>query len=161
MTKFIFALLSAVLCGCASPRTFVQPAAAVDRDKSALVTCESEHGHTVLQGLNQKVFIAAIDNKSTFTMNGFLTDTAPYAESAYVTPGRHYLTLQYNHMNVYARAIVWFDANAGESYLVRRRIEGYSVMFWVEEANTGKIVGGIPGGEPEKQSRPAPRPQRL
>jgi hypothetical protein len=136
------------LCGCASPRTYTQPGASGEHGRSAKVICESDHTHSILQGLNQKVFIAAIDGKTTSTLTGALTDTEPFAEIAYVTPGRHYLDLKYSHLNHFAWGKVWFDAEAGGNYIVRRKIEGYSVMLWVQDQQSGKPVGGIPGGEP-------------
>ena len=85
-----------------------------------------------------------------------MTDTAPYAEYAWVTPGRHYLDLHYTYMNSFAWGQVWFDAEAGKTYVIRKQITGYSVRFWVEEEETGKLAGGIPGGEPENQRLPEP-----
>lgn len=156
MTKLLFAALCLLLCGCATQRTYTQAGVPHDPAASAMIVCESENTHKILNGLNQKVFIAKIDEKSTFTVKGALTDTAPYAEAAYVTPGRHYLDLQYSHLNSYAWGRVWFDAEAGGSYVVRRQISGYAVTFWVEDMETGQAVGGIPGGEPPLREQPKP-----
>ncbi|MBA4147558.1 MAG: hypothetical protein H0X66_05545 [Verrucomicrobia bacterium] len=160
VSKLLLMALCLVLCGCATQRTYTQKGVPLDPSASAIIMCDSENTHKFLNGLNKKVFIARIDGKSTFTVKGALTDTDPYAEAAYVSPGRHYLDLKYSHYNSYAWGRVWFDAEAGGSYIVRRRISGYSVIFWVEDMETGKVVGGIPGGEPPLGDRPK-APTRL
>jgi hypothetical protein len=155
MTKYLFVLICLAVCGCTAPRTYVQAHASRQDGKAAKVACDSSHAHKVLNGLDQKVFIAAVDGKSTFTLGGALTDTAPYAESAYVTPGRHYLDLEYTYLNSFAWGKVWFDAEGGGSYMIRHKASGYELFFWVEDLATGKAVGGIPGGEPPSDQQPA------
>ena len=147
-TVLAVAGISFLVAGCATPRTFTEQGASREASQGAKITCESEHTHTILNGLNQKVFIAAIDGKSTYTIGGSLTDTEPYAEAAYVKPGRHYLDLKYRYFDSFASGKVWFDAEAGGSYIIRRKVKGYAIVFWVEDLGTGKVVGGIPGGEP-------------
>ena len=151
----LIALICFALCGCASPRTFIQAGASKETN-SAKITCDSETNHNVLIGLNSKVYIASIDEKSTATFAGFMTDAEPYAQVAYVTPGRHYLDLKFSQMNSFAWGRVWLDAEAGKSYIIRKKAKNYAITFWVEEMDTGKIVGGIPGGEPESGDTPTP-----
>lgn len=94
------------------------------------------------------------------TVEGLLTDKAPYAEMAYVKPGRHYLNLRYTYGPTFADGRVWFDAEAGKTYIIHRKATGYQIAFWMEELGTGKVVGGIPGGEPpsDKSSSKQPGP---
>ena len=132
----------------------MQEGASSNDGRSAKIECDSEHSHGILIGLDQKVFIAAIDGKSSFTLSGLLTDTAAYSEIAYIKPGRHYVDIKYTHLGSFADGKVWFDAEAAGSYIIRQRIKGYGVLFWVEDQNTHKIVGGIPGGEPEAEEIP-------
>jgi hypothetical protein len=152
MRKVFLAIICIALAGCSTaPTIYTQPGAT---EKSVKIACESESDHTILTGLNQKVFIAAIDGKSTHSIAGELVGRNQYAEAAYLKPGRHYLDIEYLHMNSFAYGHVWFDAEAGKAYVVRRKIKGYEVYFWIEELRTGKIVGGIPGGEPETNQSP-------
>ena len=48
---------------------------------------------------------------------------------------------------MHATGTLWLDAEAGKSYIVRKRVEGYGVRFWVEDTATGQTVGGIEPGE--------------
>ena len=52
-------------------------------------------------------------------------------------------------MGTFADGKIWIDCEAGKTYAIRRDIDGYKVRLWAEEEDTGKVVGGIPGGEPK------------
>jgi hypothetical protein len=145
---FLLAVLVAALPACAS-WVYSDPRLAGTTVPAVKVACESEMTHTVLMGLNQKLFITHIDGKSTSKL---LTLGPAFPEAAEVAPGRRYLGLMYGQLNTSARGQVWFDAEPGKSYLVRKALKQYSVFFWVEEVGTGKVVGGIPGSEPERQA---------
>ena len=55
-------------------------------------------------------------------------------------------------MNSYANSCLWVDAKLGENYIVKKLIEGYSVLFWIENIKTNERVGGICGSQPEGKS---------
>jgi hypothetical protein len=150
MTRSLLAIVCLALCGCTTPRTYTQPGA-VHGGMSSEITVPAADTNAILHKFENRVFIMSIDDKSTATLWGFLTDNEPYAEIACVRPGRHHLNLKYKSADptfgFFAFGRVWFDAEAGKNYFVRDRIKGYTVEFWMEESETGKVVGGLPGGE--------------
>jgi len=151
-------LVLCLLCaGCASPWAFVAPDAKAASDPLVTVTCDSERTHTILTNLNPRVVITEVDGRFTYSPLRIFVGQRDYPEIAQLRPGRHNLDLRYVHNNTYADGSLWFDAEAGKTYRVRFKLEGYGVSFWVEEEGTGKAVGGIPGSEPDTQ-KPPPRP---
>ena len=152
LSRFSPLILFLFLVGCESDGTTAgipkSPATPVGPALLVKISCDSDHAHSMLMGLDHRVFIAAVDGKSTFTMAGMLSSPLPYIESAEVVPGRHYLDLRYAYTNLRASGKVWFDAESGHAYIVRKQTSGYDIKFWVEDVGTGKVVGGLPGGEP-------------
>lgn len=150
MKFLLFSITCLTLYGCASPRIYTQEGLSLERDNPAKIACDSERNHKVLLGLNRKLYITAIDGESTLTWSSTFSDVRPYAEAAYLKPGRHYLDLVFTFLNSDAHGTVWFDAEAGGSYLVRWKMSGYGVSTWVEDLNTHKVIGGVPGTEPSE-----------
>lgn len=149
--KLRLLLLAVVLFagGCAST---TRPSQAVDTPKGAAekrirVTADSQRERTLFAGLDKRLYITHVDDESTNTACFHWPDC--YAEEVLVAPGRHYLKLKFAHLGSFARTTVWFDAEEGKSYIVRKRLSGYGVQFWVEDASTGRPVGGLPGAEEE------------
>jgi hypothetical protein len=153
-SKGLIATLLLLTVGCTGPWIYTDPKLAGSPVPAVKIACESEQTHTVLQGLNAKLYITAINGKST---RRWLTLDTNFPEAAEVAPGRHYLDLMYGKLNSVAHGKVWFDAEEGKHYIARKALRGYSVFFWIEEAGTGKAVGGIPGSEPDLQTRPPPK----
>ncbi|MBU2708787.1 hypothetical protein KCM76_22530 [Zooshikella marina] len=96
--------------------------------------------------------ITCVDGES--TRNGWGYDANNFSEhpaSVIVLPGRRYIGTRYWGMNGSAYGHYWLDTKAGHKYLLRRELVGsYAVKVWIEDTSTGTVVGGITGGEPNK-----------
>ena len=153
MNRMKYVLISTIILivlGCAS----VPPYKAYQGEKKpselAVIQCDSEHTSNVFVALDERLYISKIDGKSTFNFAHALTANQEYPEKAYVEPGRRYLEFRYQGRG-YAKMDLWLDAEAGKTYIVRKEAGGGKVRLWIEEKGTGKVVGGIRGGEPELQ----------
>jgi hypothetical protein len=136
--------------GCASAPPVDQ--AQIHKTESRIrVTTDSENEHGLFSGLDKRVYITHVDDASTNTICFHFPDC--YAQKVFVSPGRHYLKLKFTYLNRFARTTVWFDAEEGRSYVVRRKLSGYGVQFWVEDLATGRPVGGLPGAEEETEKK--------
>jgi hypothetical protein len=116
-------------------------------EKKIQVIADSQRERTLFSGLDKRLYITEVDKESTNTACFHWPNC--YAEEVLVGPGRHYLKLKFAHLASFAHGTVWFDAEEGKSYVVRKRLSGYGVQFWVEDASTGQPVGGRPGAEEE------------
>ena len=151
MKNSLLTIVCLALCGCTAPRTYTQPGA-VPGGISSEITSPNVITNSILDRLDIRVLIESVDGKSTATFWGFLTDSMPYAEAACVKPGRHYLGLRYDPRGLggfqsHVLGRVWFDAEAGKNYFVRGGVVGDVVEFWMEDGETGRVVGGLAGGE--------------
>ena len=100
-------------------------------------------GHGKLFGDKQRVIITRIDHAKVHGPRMFSFESNPQD----LLPGRHIISVEFSLNNSSTTGRLWLDAVAGKSYIVRKRIEGYGVHFWIEETVTGRIVGGIEPGE--------------
>ena len=139
----LLAVLSALIAGCATIAEPELPTSSVDSGR-ARISGDSETAHKFWKGLDQRVFITKLDGKSQFR----LSLTSDYPQTVIVVPGRHYLDVQYRLFNMFANGKLWLDAEAGKSYLIKKKQRQYAVSLWIEEADSGRVVGGVPGGEP-------------
>lgn len=151
-TKFILIFTVVLsLLGCAT----VPPYKAYQGEKKlsdlAIIQCDSEHAHKIFVALDERVYISKIDDKSTFNLMHALTANQEYPEQASVEHGRRYLEVRYQGHSGYTKMDLWFDAEAGKTYIVRKAVEGRNIRFWIEEKESGKVVGGIRGGEPKPE----------
>lgn len=149
MKMITFGICGLLVVGCATVPQ--QPMVKTNQDQSGRIRvfADSEQAHSFLVGLDKRLYITSVDKESTNTVCFNWPNC--YAQEVFVEPGRHYLNLKFAHMNSYAEGTVWFDADVGRSYVVRKRLLGYRVQFWVEDASTGTPVGGYPGSEDEKK----------
>jgi hypothetical protein len=77
-----------------------------------------------------------------------------YPTSIRLTPGRHRIRLGYEDNIWGAYTDLWLEAEAGKAYAGRAQVNpDRTVHLWIEEADTGRLVGGIDGGE-----APSPAP---
>jgi hypothetical protein len=86
----------------------------------------------------QRVLITHIDDTKVPGPRIFSGESNPQD----LLPGRHIITVAIDVENMHATGRLWLDAQEGKSYIVRKRIQGYGVRFWIEETDTGKMVGG-------------------
>ncbi|WP_457097786.1 hypothetical protein [Lysobacter sp. P5_B9] len=93
--------------------------------------------------LDRKVFITQLDGKSLYRM-GWTTE---YPEAMRIWPGTHSIGVRYLHSSMggpvvnYANALLTLDAKAESKYIVRKLIVGGSIRFWIEDMDTGEVVG--------------------
>lgn len=128
----------------------------------ALIQCDSEHAHGIsaevaswldLQDLpsDRRLYITKIDGKS--TSSNIANIHIGFPEQVLVEPGRHSLGLKFVCGTTSCDGKLWLDAEAGKTYFVYWKSEGYHIRFWIEEKESGKVVSGSTrGGEskPEK-----------
>jgi hypothetical protein len=100
-------------------------------------------GQGKLFGDKQRVIITRIDHAKVHGPRMFSFESNPQD----LLPGRHIISVEFSLNNSSTTGRLWLDAEAGKSYIVRKRIEGYGVHFWIEETDTGRIVGGTEPGE--------------
>lgn len=68
--------------------------------------------------------------------------------TAYLKPGRHSITIQWNLYTAIAQANLWFDAAPGHSYQARASRREGRLRLWIEDQQTGQPVGGIDENPP-------------
>lgn len=136
-------------------RSLAQTDAPTPNENSATIIGESEHRHKINRHMDRRILITRLDEKSLLKSRlSLVFGIVNYPEQITVAPGRHYIDVQYTYFNTYSNQKLWLDAEAGKTYIVKKKITGYSVQFWIEEADTGKVIGGIPGGEPDEEAEP-------
>jgi hypothetical protein len=94
-------------------------------------------------GPKQRVIITRIDHEKVHGPRLFSFESNPQD----LSPGRHIISVEIQVTTSTATGRLWLDAEAGKSYIVRRHIEGYGVRFWIEETDTGRVVGGVEPGD--------------
>jgi len=70
-----------------------------------------------------------------------------YPQVAYLTPGPHTIHVRYFYPFIEADGCLQLDAIAGETYFIRKRTMDDGIRIWLENANTGAVVGSICGFE--------------
>jgi hypothetical protein len=136
-----------IISGCSSIHT----QKGVDlNNKSSFVTIstETEKENRILSGLDKRVVITTLNGKSLFRMGWDFV----YPDVVKVTSGIQTLEVRFNHMNNFADSCLWVETKLGENYIIKRKIHDYSVMFWVENIDTGERVGGICGSQPSNKN---------
>lgn len=99
---------------------------------------------------------ALVEGSRYFHLYGVVIDSIDgqplsYANSAYIPPGLHRAKVTY-YLVFSANYSQWVDfkAETGRSYVIKAEVQNQwrpepSVYYiWVEEAQTGKVVGGAP-----------------
>jgi len=150
--KYIL-ILAVLLCslGCSTPPPYKAYQGEENLSDLALIQCDLEHPRKLFGLIIERFMIMKIDGKSTFSLARSLTADQEYAQQALVKSGRHYLDVKYALRRGYASGDLWFDAEAGKTYVVRKAVRRRGIIFWIEEKESGKVVGGIPGGEPKPE----------
>ncbi|XLZ70585.1 hypothetical protein ABT364_01080 [Massilia sp. SR12] len=145
MNRLLLILVAAAcLTGCATDNFVSYEGPARPASEVAVIYGAATNDHKILKGLDDGIAIIAVDKKLTSVVWG-----GNFATKVTVLPGRHYFSLRWAHAGVSAQGKIWIDCEAGKTYVIQRKIVGYKVRLWAEEEGTGKVVGGIPGGEPE------------
>lgn len=110
----------------------------------ARITSASENNHRLFKGMDQRIFITSLDNKSLFRFGGL----SNFPEGMLVSPGEHRISVLYGYLNLSANAQLSFNAESEKSYIIKKRINGNYVGFWIEDVATGQRVDVSSGAEP-------------
>ncbi|MFL6604790.1 MAG: hypothetical protein ACJ8R9_26125 [Steroidobacteraceae bacterium] len=101
-----------------------------------------------LLGPDQRVIITRVDHKKVRGTGLF----SYKSNTETLSPGRHTIGVQLQVSALSANGRLWLDAEPGKAYIVRKRVEGYGVRFWIEEVDTGRVVGGMDSSsDPDEQ----------
>ncbi len=83
-----------------------------------------------------------------------------YPDKAHVTPGRHYLTAEYNIGPFSGSSSFWLDTKADTTYNIKVKDHGLSATIWLENAKDSSVVGGpikdAPDPKPGNKACPMP-----
>lgn len=108
------------------------------------ITTDAEPDKGTYKGFTHQIGITHLNGKSLWRM-GVDND---FPESLLVSPGRIQLRVRYIYFSTFADGVLWLDAEPEKEYIIKKTAAKYSVKFYLEEKDTGKIVGGV--FEPEK-----------
>jgi hypothetical protein len=128
----IISLLAALvsICGCSTGLTWIEDKSA-NRNELVKVTGDWEAKYSV--------FIVKVDGKqlSSSSITGF-------TRTAYLKPGQHTLVIAYEHHfdgpGINGEGQSWssdtlhFTGQPGKSYAIHRKLDGYKILFWIDEA---------------------------
>lgn len=139
-------LIVITLVGCSTPRTYAQ-GGEIGKGDLIKVTCDSEHNRATITKLDGEL-LGSVSSQAAAIL--FTPARGGGVDIVYVKPGRHEMTIYWKEASRYANSYLWFVAETGKSYVVRakanndRALFKYGTfLFWIEEAETGKHVGGI------------------
>jgi hypothetical protein len=108
------------------------------------ITTDAEPEKGTYKGFTHQIGITHLNGKSLWRM-GVDND---FPESLLISPGKIQLRVRYIYFSTYADGVLWLEAEPEKEYFIKKVAEKYSVNFYIEEKDTGKIVGGV--FEPEK-----------
>ncbi|MBU2708786.1 hypothetical protein KCM76_22525 [Zooshikella marina] len=96
------------------------------------------------KGPNQYILVTCIDGESTDkteeSIFGYEESGKRYPASVIVLPGRRYFSILYSSGLAYDYYVVEFEADAGQEYLIKEKVKGYSINILIENVNTKKMV---------------------
>lgn len=145
-----FFITFSLIYGCAAPKVQMYKDEELGKSKQAIITVEkSEKSHGELS-------IVRVDGKQTVEIYApRFFGLVKYANEVSVLPGKHRIVIEYSgsigfyRPEEYAFGHLWVLAEAGEIYIIKKRLEGYSVKMWLENIRDGKKVGGYVGSDDE------------
>jgi hypothetical protein len=85
----------------------------------------------------QTLGIKTIDDEEVFSSSGLHKS---FPKEFRVQPGRHSIELVFSAGNASGEGKLLFDAEAGKTYTVHWKVEGYDVIFWMEDKESGQVV---------------------
>ncbi|KNC68045.1 hypothetical protein [Pseudoalteromonas ardens] len=141
------ALCLLLVAGCSSTHT--QQGVDLTKEGSFItISTDSEKNNRILTGLDKRIVITSLNDKSLFRVGW----DSHYPDVVHVKDGVQTIEVRFNYKNSYANGCVWVDAKFGENYIIKQAMDGYSIIFWVENTQTGEKVGGICGSEPTSKN---------
>ena len=130
---------SALLCSCASA-PLVQhayPGAPRPASETARITMDSQRGHGVLVGLDDRIYFTAVDGQPT---QG--TALQKYPDEVFVLPGERRLSLVWGNGFTIAKGCLTVPALANHAYVIRQDARKEGVYLWAEDLASGQSVTG-------------------
>lgn len=116
------AALILLLSGCAST-TYEMKGLSVDN--AAYLKADSERAHGIFAGLDERLYIHEINGEAA---GDFIKG---YPESAKIIAGLNEVKVEYWHSMITSNGCVKFNAEAGNTYIIRKKRDGMSVYYWV------------------------------
>ena len=131
----IIGLLSSMfLFGCAS--TTYEPAG-LTKDNMAFLKADSEHEHGIFVSFDERLYIKSVNGQSA---GDFIKG---YPEEAKIIAGTNEVKVGYYQGQISSEGCVKFEAEAGKTYIIRKKRDGMRVYYWVEpEGSKEKISQG-------------------
>lgn len=140
MKLLVVFFLTGFLLGCIADSSYSPPG--LSKEDAVYLKVDSERDHGIFQGLDEKLYINAVNGVS---IGGFFNG---YYESAYIEPGLTEIEVGFYQGKVKSERCVKFLAEKGKSYIVRKKREAWSINFWVElENDINTNVVNLPCGE--------------
>ena len=115
------------LTGCAATTYEVD---GLTSDNSAYLKADSEHAHGIFVGLDERLYIHEINGAAA---GDFIKG---YPEDAKIIAGENEVKVEYWHGQVSSNGCVKFSAEAGNTYIIKKKREGMSVYYWVVKEGT-------------------------
>ena len=126
--------LSILITGCAST---TYEAEGLTSENSAYLKADSEHAHGIFVALDERLYINTINGAAA---GDFLKG---YPEDARIMEGVNEVKVDYHNGQVTSEGCVKFKAEAGKTYIIRKKRDGFTVYYWVElEGDKTKISQG-------------------
>lgn len=116
------AALMLFLAGCAST-TYEMKGLSVDN--AAYLKADSERAHGIFAGLDERLYIHEINGEAA---GDFIKG---YPEGAKIIEGLNEVKVEYWHSMITSNGCVKFNAEAGNTYIIRKKRDGMSVYYWV------------------------------
>lgn len=97
------------------------------------------------RGMYQQMLFTGLDGKTLYT----LKTSVNYPDKLMLAEGVHSIDVSWRYAQQRADSCVWVNAKKGHTYYVNRSVQDQGVQFWLVDALSNDVVGGLCGSEPE------------
>lgn len=128
-----------LLFGCAST---VHVPDGIDTEKStshAYLLTETAHIEKNTEGEEERIYLINLDDEYLYRMG----KDFEFPQQSYLAEGQHQIRVKYEFENRSAIGCLWLPAKVGERYVVKKELKEFSVVFWIENEQSGQEVGGV------------------
>lgn len=138
LVVFAMAIVLGGLVGCVSTEILYQPP---DIERNSLATVKMKDG---------SVGVFTVDGVQAMSSQEWVFNK--FKSEVLLAPGKHTLRLAFTHNgNTQLIPDVWLVAEPGKTYVLKAVEKEGRVKSWLEDAQTGKEVGGYAGSDDEPQ----------
>lgn len=124
--------IAGALAGCgALPPVHAYDGPPRAKEDIARVTAISQRKRDTMEWTNDRLFIAAVDDRPTYDPFALTTATDP--DTVYVLPGVHTFVIHWVSTKGMLTASMQFETKAGHSYLILQAIEEGKLKLWAED----------------------------